>query len=75
MIYLSKARSYFEQKTGSKFIVFMIGYILTRFIERMSKSAFLGQSDIEPHFGAIAIAQENVDRCTRMVEMQGRPVR
>lgn len=73
MIYLSKARSYFEQNTASKFLFLMIGYILTRLIERIAKSGLLRLSDIESHFGAIATAQENVDRCTRMVEMQGRP--
>lgn len=74
MVYLSKARSYFEQNTASKFLFFIMRYILTRFIERIAKSGFLRLSDIESHFGAIATAQENVDRCIRMVEMQGRPV-
>ena len=31
-------------------------------------------SDIESYFGAIATAQENVDRCTGMAQMQGRAV-
>jgi hypothetical protein len=38
------------------------------------KSALLARSDIEPYFDAIGIAQETIDRCSNMVEMQGRPI-
>lgn len=31
-------------------------------------------SDIEPYFDAIGTAQETVDRCSNMVEMQGKPI-
>ena len=39
------------------------------------KSALLEKSDIESHFGAIATAQETVDRCSYVVGMQGKLAR
>ncbi|KAH6670150.1 hypothetical protein B0J14DRAFT_517196 [Halenospora varia] len=54
MVYLSKVKSYFEQNSAM----------------RRLKSGFLAKSDIESYFSAIATAQETVDRCSCMVEMQ-----
>jgi hypothetical protein len=75
MIYLSKAKSYFDQNTICKFSVLIIEHVLIAFIVRRVKSGLLAKSDIESYFGAIAAAQETVDRCSNMVGMQGGPVR
>lgn len=74
MIYLSKANSYFEQNSASKFQVLTIECMLIRFIERILKSSLLAMSDIDSYFDAIGTAQETVDRCSNMVGMQGRPI-
>jgi hypothetical protein len=75
MIYLSKAKSYFDQNTACKFGVLIIKHVLMTFIVRGLKSGLLAQSDIESYFGVIAAAQETVDRCSNMVGMQGGPAR
>jgi hypothetical protein len=75
MIYLSKARSYFDQNTACKFDVFVIEHVLMALIVRRLKSGLLAESHIESYFDAIAAAQENVDRCSNMVAMQGTPAR
>jgi hypothetical protein len=72
MIYLSKARSYFDQNSTCKFANRIVEYMLTAFTVRRLKSGLLAQSDIESYFDAIAVAQETVDRCSSMVEMQSR---
>ena len=74
MIYLSKAKTFFEQNSASKSRVLKIECMLIRFIERILKSGLLAMSDIEPYFDAISTAQETVDRCSNMVGMQGRPI-
>jgi hypothetical protein len=45
------------------------------FTVRILKSGLLAKSDIESYFGAIATAQETVDRCSCVVGMQGKPAR
>ena len=72
MIYLSKAKSYFDQNSTCKFANWIVEYIPTTFTVRRLKSGLLAQLDIEPYFDAIAAAQETVDRCSSMVEMQSR---
>lgn len=54
MIYLSKAKSYFDQNSAKRII----------------KSGLLASSDLDPYFGAIATAQETVDRCLALVGVQ-----
>lgn len=70
MIYLSKAKSYFDQNTIGKFANLMIEYMLTTFAVRRIKSGLLPRSDIESSFDAIATAQEIVDRCAALVGMK-----
>ena len=55
MMYLSKANRYFQQRS----------------IERILKSGLLTTTDLESCFGAIATAEETVDRCANLVGMQG----
>ena len=43
-----------------------------KFTERILKNAFLTKSDIESYFDAIAVAQETVDCCSYMIEMQNK---
>ena len=45
------------------------------FTVRRLKSGLLAKSDIESFFGAIATAQETVDRCSCVVGMQGKLAR
>jgi hypothetical protein len=45
------------------------------FTVRRLKSGLLAKSDIESYFGAVATAQETVDRCSCLVGMQGKPAR
>ena len=45
------------------------------FTVRRLKSVFLEKSDIESFFDAIATAQDIVDRCSRVVGMQGKLTR
>lgn len=73
MIYLSKAKRYFDENTACEFGVLIIKHLLTAFIVRRLKSGLLAQSDIESYFDAIAVAQETIDRCSSIVGMQGRP--
>ncbi|KAH6665987.1 hypothetical protein B0J14DRAFT_678599 [Halenospora varia] len=54
MVYLLKVKSYFEQNSAM----------------RRLKSGFLAKSDIKSYFSTIATAQETVDHCSCMVEMQ-----
>lgn len=42
------------------------------FTVRRLKNGLLNKSNIEPFFGAIATAQETVDRCSRMIEMRNK---
>lgn len=42
------------------------------FTVRRLKSGLLAKSDIESYFGAIATAQESVDRGSSVVGMQGK---
>ena len=71
MIFLSKAKSYFEQNTASKLSHFNGRIQLMRLIERVLKSGLLGKSDLESYFAAIGTAEETVDRCSNLVGMQG----
>jgi hypothetical protein len=73
MIYLSKAKSYFEQNSTGRFGIPIVVYILMTFTVRRLKSGLLAKSDIESCFSAIAVAQETVVRCSSIVEMEGRP--
>jgi hypothetical protein len=45
------------------------------FTARILQSGLLAKSDIESYFGAIATAQETVNRCSCIVGMQGKPAR
>ena len=77
MIYLSKVRRYFEQSSASSFrhSIFYGIYLDNIFIERVIKSGLLAKSDIESYFNEISTAQDIVDRCSSMVEMQGKLLR
>ena len=73
MIYLSKAKRYFDENTVCKFAFSIIKLFLTAFIVRRLKSGLLVQSHIESYFDTIAVSQVTVDRCSNIVGMQGRP--
>ena len=73
MIYLSKAKRYFDENTVSKFSVLIIEHLLMAFIVHRLKSRLLVQSDIESYFDTITAAQETVDRCSNIVRIQGKP--
>ena len=73
MIYLLKAKRYFDKNTTCKFDVLIIEYLLTAFIVRRLKSGLLARSDIKSYLDAIATAQETIDRCSSIVRMQDRP--
>lgn len=74
MIYLSKVKSYFEQNSSGESDISTSEYQnpLMTFIVRRVKSGLLGKSDIESYFGAIATTQETVNRCSCLVERQGK---
>jgi hypothetical protein len=70
LIYLSKAKNYFQENSASVYLCSTLDYQLIRILERIIKSGLLAKSDLESYFQNIIKMQEIVDRCSALVNMR-----